>query len=209
MRDQVRTIGVDLDGVLAQFDDGFIQKLIQASGGKDLRTADNWPPRQWHWPEAMGYTGAEIAAAWDLVTYDSLFWRTLSPYRHTPGWLETLAQRQDLNQDLRVYFVTARLGVFAKWQTERWLAKYGYPLERTTVIIAADKAAVARATGMHAYIDDRVENAVAVARACPSCTTILWDQPWNQPATYEGTLGSRVQRISDPAIALRALLGEA
>lgn len=166
-------IGVDIDGVLADFNTGFVNRIIQVTG-KDLLPTRPFVFPCWNWPEHFGYTTEEISRVWDSVKKDRWFWGRLPEYPTTFGDLDMITDARSMGSE--VYFVTNRMGVKAKTQTEEWLEAHGYELP--TVITAEDKALVARALRLDIYFDDKWENALAVANV-GTVESYLIDRPWN------------------------------
>lgn len=189
-------IGLDVDGVLADFDLPFIERIIAVTG-RDL-----FPPRPFdftHWmqPSEYGYTREETSQVWESIKHDGVFWRSLSPYPGIATFLLRLsAHCQDGHNDL--YFITARPGPTAKRQTEQWLAPFlrhaDGPLT-PTVLIAYDKGAVARALDLDVYVDDRFDNVVSAVKLAPLTTVCLLDRPWNQDANTSPIL--RIQSLHE------------
>jgi len=190
-------IGLDVDGVLADFNSSFIERVIEVTG-RDL-----FPPRPfdiptWHYPQHYGYTEAELDFAngpvWKSVKEDPAFWYFLKPY---PGAPEFLAA---LNQDKHdIYFITNRAGVQAKAQTESWLEFHGFGSRSSevfsypTVLISEDKGAVAKALRLDLYIDDRDENCLAVHHDSTGTKMVQLARPWN----HSHTGLTRVESLAD------------
>ena len=167
--------GIDVDGVLARFNEAFAERLVHHTGtrhvpGKVIST-DAFP--QWHWPQYYGYTTTDIDATWERVKADISFWVNLQPYPNAVDELALLRSLRMSGHD--IYFITARPGDRAKLQTERWLQDYG--MLCPTVLIAYDKGACARALPPDFYIDDRPENTEATPY---TCGTFLVDRAWNR-----------------------------
>lgn len=169
-------IGFDVDGVLADFNSSFIDRVISVTG-RDL-----FPPRPfdipcWDYPEFYGYTTEENQAVWQSIVNDKGFWLGLSPYWDAMTILERL-RVLSLSHDL--YFITSRPGLMAKAQTEVWLATHsGDFMWNPTVLISSDKGACAHALKLDMYIDDRFENCRDVADNTVGCTVYLINRPWN------------------------------
>ena len=116
--DETMRLGIDIDGVLADFNAGYIERCISVCE-KDL-----FPPRPfdipiWNYPELFGYTNEEVAKVWRSIETDKNFWLNLEPYWDAMTILERLRHLDDAGHDL--YFITSRLGVMAKKQTEGWI----------------------------------------------------------------------------------------
>lgn len=187
-------IGIDVDGVLADFNQDFIQTVIDATG-KDL-----FPPRPfdipcWDYPEHYGYTAADTKHVWqDVIIPDPTFWVSLEPYPGTEAALQLLKDRDDEHDE--VYFITARPGTFPKHQTEVWLrAHHGDFNWRPTVLISGMKGQCAEALRLDKYIDDRSENVLDVSRECKG--TYLMTRPWNKDLDCEKYGITRVTSIEE------------
>ena len=148
-------IGVDIDGVLANFNVAFA-KLLQKLSGRTLVDPESINPTEWHWPQAIGYTSKEIDACWRDIQTSSGFWAGLAPLPNVSYFLWALKRSAH-----DVYFATARPGLSAKHQTEVWLAHHGYSLP--TVLITEQKWVIAKALKFDAYIDDNRGNCLDVA----------------------------------------------
>jgi 5'(3')-deoxyribonucleotidase len=169
-------IGIDVDGVLADFNTSFIERVIQVTG-KDLFPARPFDILVWDYPQSYGYTSKEVSAVWENIKADPTFWYSLAPYGDT---LDALATIRDLANYHDIYFITARPGIVAKQQTERWLRSMGGdPSWGPTVLISSDKLGCVKALGIELYIDDKTENCQSTQLAC---STLLMSRPWNRKA---------------------------
>lgn len=185
------TLAFDIDGCLANFTKGYAKLLIKVSG-VDL-FPPNWKgdddphfPTTWFWERAMGYGQWEKAVWKEHILVDGKFWEKLPPL---PGTPETLARINELAKaGHNIYFVTHRMGVEAKQQTERWLYKYGinYP----TVLLSGDKLPLIKSLEVDAFIDDKPSTVNTVAVDNPQRRTFVKDAPYNRgmtPANLDGT----------------------
>jgi hypothetical protein len=188
-------IGVDVDGVFADFNSACIETCIKVTG-KDL-----FPPRPfdiptWHYPQHYGYSAEEMdfekGPVWGAIKSNPTFWQTLPEYADTREALAYLDKLRRAGHD--IYFVTNRYGIKCKLQTERWLRRHGFA--DPTVLVTGDKRRIAQALKLDAYVDDRWENAVDVAgeykqdtlvsasKWVPSTTqSFLLVRPWNRRQT--------------------------
>ena len=129
----------------------------------------------WHYPEHYGYSRGETSSVWESIKADPKFWQNLPPYTDTKA---SLAYLSTLRSNHDIYFVTSRVGIKCKLQTERWLRRYGF--DDATVLISSQKGAVAGSLNCDAYVDDRWENALDVMLASPRTKSFLLVRPWNQ-----------------------------
>lgn len=184
-----RILGVDVDGVLADFNSAFIDLIVEVAH-RDL-----FPPRPfdipvWNYPERYGYGPEEMSAVWASINGSSSFWQTLPTYPETIAAMRYLRSRVQAGDD--VYFVTNRSGATAKIQTERWLRRFEFG--SPTVLITSAKGLIAKALKFDVYVDDRVENILDVRMWSKDTRAVLFDRPWNQ--SVEGFERTRTVELS-------------
>lgn len=173
-------IGCDIDGVLADFNTSFIQRVINVTG-RDLFPVRPFDIPCWNYPQHYGYSEAEVSSVWESIKADGMFWEQLPAYEGTAAAIQTLEERRRVHGD-DIYFVTARPGIAAKGQTERWLMSHG--VYHPTVIISNQKGNVCEALKIEAYIDDRWENALDVAiKPAPYSPPCLQQPVWASSST--------------------------
>lgn len=164
-------IGVDIDGVLANFNDAYIDLCIKLTG-KDLFHPKPFEITTWHYPEAQGYTKTEIKTVWKHIAESRDFWHKLKPYPGVAGFLKYLSNLN--NSDNDIYFITSRVGRTSQWQTMMWLSEfYVEPM----VLISSEKGECCHALGIEYYIDDKIENCVDVTLTNTKCYMLA--RPWN------------------------------
>lgn len=151
-----KRVGVDIDGVLANFCEGYAEIITRQTGIEfpDLGKPE-WPP-VWYWDRAAGLTPEQEKIAWDEIKSDPLFWYKLNA---RPGAERFLHLLTDLVAD--IYFITDRPGWESKLQTELWLVQHGFGTV-PTVLISRNKAALADGLNLTYYLDDKTENCVNV-----------------------------------------------
>lgn len=169
-------IGIDVDGVLAAFEQGFAPLLTAQTGVVFPRLGQADWPDTWNWGLAHGISEGEVGRAWNTLKTNPVFWAALPPYADTEFALCQLYSRQVFHDD-EIYFITNRMGVRVKSQTETWLDRYGFP--HPTVLISGHKGLCAQALHLHTYIDDKPENCLQVSTMSKT-RVFLMDRPWNQ-----------------------------
>lgn len=179
-------IQIDLDGVLADFARGFTKLRSKVCSERALEVP-MLQANQTVWGECSDNDTLGNAEAWAALRKDTYFWRVLEPM---------VEQREFnriayLHQEHYVYFVTAREGRFAKYQTECWLVKRG--IENPTVVMTADKAGFMRAAGVQYAIDDHPGFVDAMLKV-PGANVYLMDRPYNQQYDAPGLV--RVAELS-------------
>lgn len=156
-------LGVDVDGVLADFNRGYLSILEHVSGGKKCELSTSGAePNCWHWPERYGYTKAHADEAWRVIKASPMFWASLPPYLETEAVISTL--RELYAHEHEVYFITNRMGLHPHAQTLGWLMNQGFPLP--TVLVSEDKGPIAKGLKLTHFIDDKPENCWEVDEEC-------------------------------------------
>lgn len=173
------TIGCDIDGVLSQFNESFIDRVIQVTRENKFPS----PPfeiKEWNYPEQYGYTKEQTSAVWDDIVKDPHFWERLLAYPDTIKFLWDLEEFCIKYGACDVYFITSRPGLKAKHQTERWLRAHGWFRFDPTVLISSEKGLCARALKLDFYLDDRNENCDDVMNHYPMTKGFMLARPWNR-----------------------------
>jgi FMN phosphatase YigB (HAD superfamily) len=174
-----RVIGIDLDGVLAKWNESYYDWLVEMTG-KDLCPEEHKNPPVWWWPQHFGYTEEEVKATFEKTWADYGFWVNLKPYDDAEEFLAAFAEAEGADD---VYFITSRKGVQVKLQTERWLEFYGFGWPTVIIANGAEaKAHVAQGLGTTHFLEDSDENAQAIALACPKTQVFLLDRNYNRHA---------------------------
>lgn len=153
-------IGFDVDGILAEFEQGYAELIMKVTG-KDLFGEPKpwWPhgdPPVWYWTQHFGYTQSEDNACWTVIKNDKYFWEGLPSL---PGVGAFLRCKALYSGEHEIYFVTNRLGIDPKGQTERWLQR-ALMLNNPTVLVSEEKGAACKALHLDCYIDDKKENVI-------------------------------------------------
>jgi uncharacterized HAD superfamily protein len=177
-------IGVDIDGLLADWNLGWAILLEQQTG----RTVPRTPPLQWAWPEALGFTKENISNAWKFVNQYPDWWVSLD---NEPIFdEEARVNLVDLCSINDVYFITNRMTRGAKAATDLWLRNRGL---HSGCICTKDKGITARGLDLHYFLDDKPENCLDVKLMQSSCEVFIMDQPWN--TGFTSTAQRRIERI--------------
>jgi 5'(3')-deoxyribonucleotidase len=180
-------VGVDLDGVVADFTGGWIG-LYNAAFGASLRPeqVDAWDaPAEltrfgsmtgfWRWARTAGDGGRSLFAS--LVPYD--------------GAVDGLRRLIDA---AHVAIITTK-PAWAIPDTLGWLARLDLPLRE--VHITSDKPSVP----CDVYVEDSPKQLAALRRRQPEALVCRWVQPWNEP--LDGVVD--VEDFEDVMVVVRSL----
>lgn len=159
-------LGIDLDGVVADFNAGWISRYNAEFGAALLpEHVDIWdaPTTLTHFTD-MGDFWRWAATSGEGAT----IFRVLEPYHGAIDALDRLARRH------RVVIITTKPS-FAIHDTYEWLAEHRVPTREVHMV--EDKTQV----GCDIYLDDADHNLVSLASKRPSATVCRFVRPWNNP----------------------------
>jgi uncharacterized HAD superfamily protein len=181
-------IGVDIDGVLADFTSAF-NALVKAEYGITLPN----PAPSWNWHRDGGVTKEMDSKLWGYIM-DSMWWGTLFPMTGAVEALERLNLMSRAGDD--IYFITSRPGKLSKFLTEMWLKFHG--MDAPTVLVTSNKGPVVKGLGLDVFVDDKPENNYEVIQATGygEVRVYLIDAPYNQWADQPKNYGTRIASLS-------------
>jgi hypothetical protein len=168
-----KIVGVDIDGVLANWNEAFQAVLVGMTGRGPTIDVDD--PPAWDWPIIAGYSDEEYQAARAMSRKSASFWMELEPLPQATQFLEDIQMPCD-----DIYFLTSRPGNSTKYQTEVWLEGEGYQNPTVLITIGHEaKALAAKALQLTHFLDDSGENCLAVKKACPETQVFLLKRNYN------------------------------
>lgn len=153
-------IGLDIDGVLANFLGGFIERA------QERGLAHHFPSHWKLWTKHYDGDKAAFDKIWAEITEDRGFWKDLAP----------LCDPETITFPVSAY-VTAR--PCPSEDSAWWLGFYGFPdAPVITVPYGSSKVEPLREAGVHLFIDDNVTNFEQI-NAAGHTKCLLWDTPVN------------------------------
>ena len=179
-------IGVDIDGVLADFTGGarrFFKdkfggpsdKVVQTGWGFDSLNTDDFRLPENH---------EEIL--WEHVDATPNWWCSLEPEKGT-SLLPEVAAKHD------VYFITNRKskhydnGMSVRQQTQYWL-RTQFGIEFPTLIMIKDKGPIVRDLELNYFLDDRDANLISILQHSygngDPCRSFVMNQPYNSHVLF-------------------------
>ena len=163
-------IGIDLDGVLADFTTSFFEISRHLFGKPEVGVL----PHDWYMTGLL--TKEECSKTWEAVRNTRNFWLNLGREKGvTSQNLRNMAKTNDL------VFITARAhtkGYSVQQQSAAWLA-LEFGLKWPTVIEEDHKGPLASALHLDYFVDDRPENCLEILKAVPTCKVYLKNLPHN------------------------------
>lgn len=175
-------IGIDIDGVIANFFSAYEEAIVQEAG-VDMFPA-RYPaalPPVWDWPEHYGYDKKHVKRVWRMIEQSQCFWSDLGVLPDAHFLAESMPWAVH-----DVYFITARPGARAKHQTEAWLQKM-LPITHPTVLLTDNKGGACETLKLDFYIDDKPSNVEDVMENSDTRVYLCPQYPYNQ----EGAVGAR------------------
>ena len=165
-----KTIVLDIDGCLANFNKGYAEILIAIGGDRFPADFDPLNPPVWFWERHYGYPKEVEDQAWQEYILNSKrrFWQNLEPLPDAREALSMLNARQKSGD--QVWFVSTRMGEKAHLQTLNWLYEHG--MDYPCLFFAADKVPYLRQLRPCFFIDDKLETYNMVAKT-------MHDEKWD------------------------------
>jgi len=156
-------IGVDVDGVLADFRQAF-HKAAEACGVRDVDSDDP--------ATAHSLAQRDVKRVWDYVAKTPNWWMTLAPYEP-----DQIARLYNLTRALgwEVFFVTNRpasAGDTVQFQTQWWIERHGFYLP-AVLTVPGSRGQIANGLRLDLIVDDLVMNCVDVVAASTSKALLL------------------------------------
>jgi hypothetical protein len=164
-----RDIGIDIDGVICNFQSSIIQRAEEV-GVEFYDHWTQWKSWQTDYPENFEKIFKTTKDDWD-------FWYNLTPYDHASkngdGWLPFEPKK----------YVSSR--PFAPdGVTEAWLEKYNFP-EAEVIVVNSWEEKKEEVEDLDVYIDDKISTILSLQSNDPNFPIqeypipVLFSMPWN------------------------------
>lgn len=170
-------IGVDLDGVIFDFNTQFVALA------KEMFPHINPPQPSFEWPTHWDYMDDflnknETRQLWARIVNDPHFWADLPTYPYTLEMGELIEDIVD-QTDGDIYFITSRVGPKVSNQAKWALQQIGWTMPSVMAVDNAElKLPIAKALKLTHFIDDKPETVNMMKNA--RIDVAVWDQPWNR-----------------------------
>ena len=161
-------IGLDMDGVLADFRSAF-HACAERCLKRDVKTG------------ASPLSGETLAAGdvkqvWDLIGRTPNWWMEVKPYEP-----EQISRLHDLTRELgwEVFFLTKRppsAGDTVQFQTQSWLERHGFYLP-SVLTVPGSRGEIANGLRLDVVVDDLILNCVEIVSASPAKAMLMLRDP--------------------------------
>jgi uncharacterized HAD superfamily protein len=181
------TLGLDIDGVLADFITPFLKLLELRTGTGSIDPASITDP---NFQQHPFLTGEIIFECMEAASYDPDFWRAMSPLLSSDQWqmLDRISNEHD------VVFIThrwVRNTYDINQITCDWLRRHGLTRRPVVHFTQEKKSALIRKLGIELFVDDRHENCEDVATETDA-VVLMPLRPYNQAFSHP-----KVRRIHE------------
>lgn len=186
MIEQIR-LGIDIDGVLANFTLAFAQAVNTMYGDK-IHLAEDFEPHTWSWVDSGVVTKEQENRAWEHIKAQEDFWLAMKPYAENVKALEMFLNRVNFAaMPVSIFYITSRVptaGMSVLKQTRLWLEAFQLHRYYTAIFPVVHsnnsgglppKLAIVEALGLNAMIDDYLPTVKSLGRK-----GWLLDRPWNR-----------------------------
>lgn len=182
-------IGLDIDGVLADFITPFLQLLAARTGSGPIDPASITDPNFMQHPFLTREVTSECMEA---ASYDPEFWRTLAPLP-TPAQWHTLSRISSAHE---VVFITHRWvrdtydihRVTCDWLRRHWVA------DPVVYFTQENKSVLVQQLKIGIFVDDRHENCADVATET-GALVLMPHRPYNQ--AFEHPRVRRIRKLDE------------
>lgn len=164
-------IGVDLDGVVADFCYSFSHKCNELYGSEMLTETDQII--SWDFKEILKLNQSQIDKAFEEIDKSRTFWRALKVLdRKSFNYFKKYFNNQE------VYWITNRSkGVNIFSQSVEWLDSFGW--RNPQVIVTEKKWRIVKDLQLRYFLDDHLENCEQIYRHT-NCIPVVYDYPHNR-----------------------------
>ena len=170
-------IGLDVDGVLADFRTAFHQTAVHCLR-HDIRDVEDLKSTD-------ALADQDVKKVWDEIGRTTNWWMDLKPYE-----ADQIARLYDLTRAAtwEVFFLTKRppsAGDSVQFQTQWWLERQGFYLP-AVITVPGSRGELANALRLDLVVDDLILNCIEVVSASPS-KAILMLRDTNETAHRHAT----------------------
>lgn len=163
-------IGLDVDGVLADFISAFLKEAETLLGRKITGTQTTWD-----FEDSLTISHSEVRRVWQRINdIPNWFFISVEAYPEVVNYLIWLTEHHN------VYFITSRRhenGFTSERQTQMFLDNLG--VQFPNVIANKEKGALAAALELDYFLDDYPENVESVERSSPKTRCYLLNRSYN------------------------------
>lgn len=191
MENNIIKIGVDCDGILADFSKSF-SKVLNEMYGDHIPIVSDPEVKHWDWYKWFPISREEAKKGFETIHTIPDFWEEIHLLIDRTT-MERFVEKIGKNPQIDTYFITSRSSsgnVSAAQQTWRWLRKHGWP--HPHVIADPQKGLIANALGLKYMVDDSGRNCLDLVEKAPHCKVYMLDALHNRDIHHD-----KIRRIYD------------
>lgn len=180
MINNIINVGVDLDGIVANFSKKFSQFCNEVYGTKCYVIEDPSSIKDWDWHRWYPIKESEIDHIWNEIRNTRDFWMSLEILNR--GQWEYFIDKIGKSNNVNVYFITTRdetIGMTAAKQSAMWLEAHSW--KQPFVIKTKQKEKFIENLNIEFFIDDKAENLIRIKNHNASCRVYAPDFPFSIP----------------------------
>ncbi len=172
-------VGVDLDGVVADFTKKFSQFCNEIYGNKCYIIENYEDVKDWNWHKWYPIKETEVEYVWNHIRKTRDFWTSLEILNK--GQWEYFIDKIGKSNNINVYFITTReetIGMTVAKQSALWLEMNSW--KQPFVIKTFQKEKFIANLNIEFFIDDKAENVINIKNSNPNCRVYAQDVPYNK-----------------------------
>ncbi len=175
----VINVGVDLDGVVANYSKMFSELCNKYIGPQCFLVNDNTCVENWNWHLWYPISAEQEDMIWKIIIDTPEFWEKLSVIDED-GW-EYFKEKLMNKPNINVYFITSRrrtAGKSLEKQCINWLESIGW--KNPQVICNQKKQLACEVLDIDFFIDDYDETDIIVKNYLPDCNVFVKYTKYNE-----------------------------
>lgn len=195
----VKKIGIDLDGVVADFYKGYT-KLATQKFGNHVEVLCSIKDRErfstWKLEKIMNLEKFQAEEMIESINNFPIFYETLE-LLYPESWQKLITEFSN-KEDYEITFITSRKNsesVSVREVTKRWLQVQGW--QNPSVIVTDEKGLFCKVLGIQKFVDDSLKNCLDVHTHCQeACEVFILDYPHNRDHQIPDSI-KRIHTLED------------
>jgi len=195
----IKKIGIDLDGVVADFYKGYT-KLATQKFGNHVEVLCSIKHRErfstWKLEKIMNLEKFQAEEMIESINNFPMFYETLE-LLYPESWQKLISEFSN-REDYEITFITSRKNsesVSVREVTKRWLQIQGW--QNPSVVVTDEKVLFCKVLGIQKFVDDTLKNCLDVHTHCQeACEVFILDYPHNRDHQIPDSI-KRIHTLED------------